>query len=272
VTEGGPLPGAERDPVFLRKARPVLERFAAYFRSEVRGFDRLPPEGPFLVVANHSGGQIPPDLPVLLTAWWRQRGEDERVYALFHSFFLGLPGVGRIMVRAGAVEASFDAAEEILRSGGILIDFPGGDREVFRPWRDRNRIDFGGRLGSVRLALRTRVPVVPCVSIGGHETLVVLARGERVARWLQIDRLFRIKVMPLVAGPPFGIVPGGIPTWPLPSKITVELGEPFDWSARYGPDSADDDTVVRECYEELVQTMQSTLDRLAAERRFPVLG
>jgi len=271
VTEDLP-PGAERDPAFLRKARPILERFAAYFRSEVRGFDRLPPKGPFLVVANHSGGQIPPDLPVLLTAWWRQRGEDERVYALFHSFFLGLPGVGRVMARAGAVEASPEAAEEILRSGGILIDFPGGDYEVFRPWRERNQIEFGDRLGFVRLALRTGVPVVPAVSIGGQETVIVLARGERVARWLHIDRIFRIKVMPLVAGPPLGIVPGGIPTWPLPSKITVELGEPIDWSGRYGPDSAEDNAVVRSCYEELVQIMQSTLDRLAAERRFPVLG
>lgn len=272
MTDGVAPVGALRDPTFLRKARPVLERFAAYFRSEVRGFDRLPPKGPFLVVANHSGGQIPPDLPILLTAWWRQRGEDERVYALFHSFFLGLPGVGRVMARAGAVEASPYAAEEILRSGGILIDFPGGDYEVFRPWHERNRIEFGGRLGFVRLALRTGVPVVPAVSIGGQETLVVLARGERVARWLHIDRIFRIKVMPLVAGPPFGIVPGGIPTWPLPSKITVELGEPIDWSAQNGPDSADDDEVVRACYDGLVRTMQSTLDRLAAERRFPVLG
>ncbi len=272
VIEGGLLPGAERDPAFLRRARPVLERFAAYFRSEVRGFDGLPPKGPFLVVANHSGGQIPPDLPVLFTAWWRERGEDERVYALFHSFFLGLPAVGRIMARAGAIEASPDAAEEILRSGGILIDFPGGDYEVFRPWWERNRIEFGGRLGFVRLALRTGVPVVPAVSIGGQETLVVLARGERVARWLHIDRIFRIKVMPLVAGPPFGIVPGGIPTWPLPSKITVELGEPIDWSDRYGPETADDEAVLRACYDELVRTMQSTLDRLSAERRFPVLG
>jgi hypothetical protein len=84
--------------------------------------------------------------------------------------------------------------------------------------------------------------------------------------------MFRIKVMPLVFGPPFGIVPGGIPTWPLPAKITVELGEPINWSARYGPEAADDDVIVRACYEDLTGVMQSTLDRLASERRFPVLG
>ena len=203
--------------------------------------------GPFLVVGNHSGGQTPPDLPVLLTAWWRERGEDEPVYALFHSFFLGLPGVGPLMGRAGAIEAGPAEAEAILRGGGILINYPGGDYEVFRPWRERNRIEFGDRHGFVRLALRTQVPVVPAVSVGTHETLVVLARGEGVARRLGLDRLFRIKVMPLVLGPPFGIVPGGIPTWPLPAKITVELGEPIDWTTTYGPEAAADEAVVEAC-------------------------
>ena len=264
--------GTARDPAFLRKVRPILERFASYFRSEVRGFDRLPDKGPFLLVCNHSGGQIPPDLPVLLTAWWRERGEDEPVYALFHSFFLSLPGVGPVMARAGAVEASPQAAEDVLRQGGILIDFPGGDYEVFRPWRERNQIQFGGRLGFVRLALRTQVPVIPVVSIGGQESLVVLARGERLAKALRLDRLFRIKVMPLVAGPPFGVVPGGIPTWPLPSKITVEIGVPIDWTTRHGPEAADQVDVVQVCYDELVSVMQTTLDRLAKERRFPVIG
>jgi 1-acyl-sn-glycerol-3-phosphate acyltransferase len=276
VVDGGSLVegsvGSFRDPAFLRAVRPVLECFARYFRSEVRGFQRLPEQGPFLVVGNHSGGQMPPDLPVLLTAWWRERGEDEPVYALFHSFFLGLPGLGSVMARAGAVEAGPVNAESILRGGGILIDYPGGDYEVFRPWSERNRITFGDRVGFVRLALRTQVPVVPAVSVGAHETLVVLARGARVARLLGLDRRFRIKVMPVVFGPPFGVVPGGIPTWPLPAKVTVELCEPIDWSSRYGPEAAADDVIVHRCCKELTQTMQTTLDRLASERRFPILG
>ncbi len=263
--------GSARDPVFLRAARPFLERYAAYFRSEVTGFERIPERGPFLVVGNHSGGQMAPDIPVLLTAWWRERGEDEPIYALFHSFFLGLPGVGPVMARAGAIEAGPVAAEAVLRSGAILIDYPGGDYEVFRPWRERNRIEFGGRLGVVRLALRTQVAVVPAVSVGAHETVVVVSRGEALAKWLGLERRFRITVMPLLLGP-FGLVPGGIPTWPLPAKITVELLEPIDWSTRYGPEAADDDAVVRECYDELTGTMQATLDRLAAERRFPIIG
>ena len=97
-------------------------------------------------------------------------------------------------------------------------------------------------------------------------------RGARVARFLGLDERFRIKVMPVVFGPPFGVVPGGIPTWPLPAKITVELCEPIDWSSQYGPEAAADDVVVRRCYKELTDAMQATLDRLASERRFPILG
>jgi 1-acyl-sn-glycerol-3-phosphate acyltransferase len=267
-----PAVGAARDPAFLRAARPILELYARYFRSEVRGFDRVPDKGPFLVVGNHSGGQAPPDIPVLLTAWWRERGDDEPIYALFHSFFLSLPGMGSLMAKAGAIEAGTEGAEAILDEGAILIVYPGGDHEVFRPWSERNRIDFGGRRGLVRLALRTQVPVVPAVSIGAHETVVVLARGESLARWLRLDRLFRVKVMPLVFGPPLGVVPGAIPTFPLPSKITVELLEPIDWSTRHGPEAADDEDVVSACYDELVDVMQAALDRLATERRFPVIG
>jgi len=264
--------GSVRDPAFLRAVRPMLERFASYFRPEVRGFERLPDRGPFLVVGNHSGGQTPPDLPVLLTAWWRERGEEEPVYALFHSFFLGLPGMGPMMARAGAIEAGPADAEAILDGGAILIVYPGGDHEVFRPWGERNRIDFGGRLGFVRLALRTQVPIVPTVSVGAHETIVVLARGERLAKTLRLDRMFRVKVFPLVFGFPFGIVPGGIPTLPLPAKITVELCEPIDWSSRYGPEAAEDDAIVRACYREVTEAMQAVLDRLAATRRFPIIG
>jgi 1-acyl-sn-glycerol-3-phosphate acyltransferase len=109
--------GPPQDPAFLRSVRPILQLHAAYFRSEVRGFDRLPEHGPFLVVRNHSGGQIPPDIPFLLTAWWRERGADEPVYALFHQFLLGIPGVGPLLERAGVGRASLIVCASAGRCG-----------------------------------------------------------------------------------------------------------------------------------------------------------
>ena len=116
------------------------------------------------------------------------------------------------------------------------------------------------------------MPIVPAVSVGAHETLVVLSRGEGLARRLGLDKRFRVSVMPLVLGPPFGIVPGGIPTFPLPAKVTVELLDPIDFTGRFGPEAAEDPEVVDACFEELTSTMQDALDRLAAERQFPVIG
>jgi 1-acyl-sn-glycerol-3-phosphate acyltransferase len=257
--------GSARDPDFIRRAQPVLELYTRYFRPEVRGFENLPVAGPFLVVGNHSGGSAPPDIPILMTAWWRERGVEEPVYALFHSTFLSMPGVGAQVAKAGALEAGHGNAEAVLRDRGVVLVYPGGDREAFRPWRDRNRIDFSGRTGFIRLALRTQVPIVPSVSIGAHETIFVLTRGDRIAKYLPHLRAMRVKTQPIVLGPPTGISLGW-PTFPFPAQVTVQLCPPIDWRDRYSPDAADNDDVVAACYDEVVTTMQRVLDDLATER------
>lgn len=43
-----------RDQEFIRRQLPAIARYTAYFTPEVRGLDRLPAEGPVLVVGNHS--------------------------------------------------------------------------------------------------------------------------------------------------------------------------------------------------------------------------
>lgn len=64
-----------------------------------------------------------------------------------------------------------------------------GDPEAFRPWRDRGRIDFGGRKGFVALALEHRVPVIPVTAAGSHETTFVLARGDRLAASMGLEKM-----------------------------------------------------------------------------------
>jgi 1-acyl-sn-glycerol-3-phosphate acyltransferase len=257
--------GTGRDPEFIRRHMNVLETFASYFNPEVRGIDRLPDNGPFLIVGNHSGGAAPPDMPILMTEWWKQRGADEPVYGLFHSAFINIPGVGGAMKKAGGIEADPASAEKALRAGGSVFVFPGGDHEVFRPWTDRNKIDFAGRTGFIKLALRTGVPVVPAVSCGAHNSVVVLSRGDRLVRWMPHMRLMRVKVMPIMLGLPWGIS-FGLPTLPLPAKVTVDVGRPIDLAARYGADAAENEDTVRRIYEDVTGGMQATMDALVGER------
>jgi 1-acyl-sn-glycerol-3-phosphate acyltransferase len=257
--------GTGRDPEFIRKNQGILETFASYFNPDVRGLTELPANGPFLIVMNHSGGATPPDMPIVMTEWWKQRGADEPVYGLFHSVFINIPGVGGAMKKAGGIEADPASAEKALRAGGSVFVFPGGDHEVFRPWTERNKIDFAGRTGFIKLALRTGVPIVPAVSCGAHNSVVVLSRGDRLVRWMPHLRMMRVKVMPIMLGAPWGIS-FGLPTLPLPAKVTVDVGAPIDLHARYGAVDLDDKDAVKRIYDDITGQMQATMDRLVNER------
>ena len=61
------------------------------------------------------------------------------------------------------------------------------------------------------------------VSIGGQETALFLSRGERLAKLFALDRLFRLKVLPISLALPWGLNIGDmLGHIPLPAKITVE--------------------------------------------------
>lgn len=258
----------ERDPELIRRLMPVVEACLSYFAAEVRDFERVPDE-PVLIVGNHSGGIYMPDFYAFLREWARRRGVDAPLYSLGFDLLFAIPGFGTLARRLGAVPANQTNADRLLADGASVLIYPGGDREDFRPWVDRGRVDFQGHMGFVRLALRQGVPVVPVVSHGSHEVIVVLTSGERLAHRLGIDRL-NINILPLVATVPWGIVPVA-PLAPLPSKVTVQVCEPLDWRG-HGAGAADDPEVVRQCYDEIVGRMQAGLDELRAEVPHPVLA
>ncbi len=159
-------------------------------------------------------------------------------------------------------------AGKALESGAALLVYPGGDYEVYRPFWERNRVDFDHRKGFLRLALEQNVPLVPVVSIGGQETALFLSRGERLARLLALDRVFRLKVLPLSVAVPWGLNIGDLLGHiPLPAKITIETLPPIDLRAEFGPEPDLD-----EAYDRVVRVMQDALDALAADRRLPILG
>ena len=258
----------ERDPDYIRESLPGLWMLATlWFRAEVRGLENIPADGPVLLVGNHSGGNMTPDTTVFTLAFNTYFGVERRFFQLAHNLVLAMPGLG-FLRKYGTVAASPENAEKALSSGAALLVYPGGDYEVHRPSWESARVDFGGRKGFIRLALAKNVPIVPVVSIGGQETALFLTRGERLARLLRLDKLFRLKVLPISLAAPWGLNVGDMfGHIPLPSKITVQVLPPIHLRKEFGrnPD-------VDEVYGELITRMQATLDSLAAERRLPVIG
>ena len=243
--------------------RPFLKR---YFRSEVRGLENMPAGGA-LVVSNHSGGLFATDVPIFAVDFYEKFGYDRPIYTLSHDMlFKG--ATGQFFVRTGFIPANPDNAAKALRSGGVVVVFPGGDYDVYRPTVWSNVIDFAGRTGYVRTAIEAGVPIVPAVSIGGQENQLYLSRGTWLAERLgPIARMARTKILPISFGFPFGLSVVIPPNLPLPTKIITQVLEPIDIAAEFGedPDVAAVDAHVRE-------VMQRGLDRLARKRRLPVLG
>ena len=258
----------ERDPDFIRERLPLMWLIASiWYRGEVRGLGNIPDSGPVLLVGNHSGGNMTPDTIIFTLAFSTYFGVERHFYQLAHNLVLSMPTLGSLR-KFGTVAASPKNSEKALESGAALLVYPGGDYEVHRPTWQRNRVDFGNRKGFIRLALEQNVPIVPVVSIGGQETALFLSRGERLARLLALDRMFRLKVLPISLAVPWGLNIGDmLGHLPLPAKITIETLPAIDLRAEFGPDPD-----VDEIYDHIQRLMQDTLDALAAERRFPVLG
>jgi 1-acyl-sn-glycerol-3-phosphate acyltransferase len=258
----------ERDPDYIRETLPGMWLLASfYFRADVKGLENIPAEGPVLLVGNHSGGNVTPDTLVFTLAFNTYFGVERSFYQLAHNLVLAMPMLASLR-KYGTVAASSENAAKALDSGAALLVYPGGDYEVHRPSWDSARVDFGGRKGYVRLALERNVPIVPLVSLGGQETALFLSRGERLARLLRLDKLFRLKVLPISLAIPWGLNIGDmLGHWPLPAKLYMRALPAINIREQFGrnPD-------VDEVNEYVLSTMQATLDSLAEERRLPFIG
>ncbi|MGE2815646.1 lysophospholipid acyltransferase family protein [Mycobacterium heidelbergense] len=257
---------AKWDPTFTKQiSNAVGPWIKRWYRAEVRNVRNIPAAAGALVVSNHSGGMFTPDVLIFAPAFYSAFGYDRPVYTLGHyGLFIG--PLESWLRRLGVIEASPENASAALHSGAVVLVFPGGDYDAYRPTFSANTIDFNGRTGYVRTAVDAGVPIVPAVSIGGQETQLFLTRGNWLARRLGITRA-RVDILPMSFGFPFGLSVVFPPNVPLPAKIVTEVLEPIDVTAQFGrdPDVDEVDAHVR-------SVMQTALDRLARERRFPVLG
>ena len=200
---------------------------------------------------------------VLAPAFYEKLGHERPLYTLAHYGLFKTPLAGTLR-KIGVIPPPARTPPR-LSSGGVVLVFPGGDYDSYRSTFAQNTIDFNGRKGYVRTAIEADVPIVPAVSIGGQETQLFLGRGTRIKR-LGLPKILT-EILPLGIGFPFGVTSTIPANFPLPSKIVHEVLEPIHIAEQFGPNPDVDevDAHVR-------AVMQSALDRLAKQRRFPVIG
>jgi 1-acyl-sn-glycerol-3-phosphate acyltransferase len=262
------LGGAEELPDVLTTAMFAFRRLSIDF---VRRYNRLEVEtapttfdGPVLFVANHGFGGIF-DLNVFAAgAALDELDLDRPLTILTHQVAWTL-GMGRFIEVLGARPASPSSVENAFDAGHHILVFPGGDIEAAKSWADRNRIMFGGRSGFARLAIENKVPIVPIVTAGAGESLLVLSSGQRLARALRLDKLLRLKAAPVSVSLPWGFNVGAVgmlPYLPLPTKLHTRI---------LGAITPDEDEDAIDLAARVHTEMQRALTEMTRNRR-PLLG
>jgi 1-acyl-sn-glycerol-3-phosphate acyltransferase len=244
-----------------------------YFRGEVEGMDHVPDE-PCLLIANHDGGYFPPDGILIGMAWHERFGFQRPLYTPMHDFPFRIHHKLTDWLRKhGVIPASKRNLDKVFDQEDSAFVYPGGAHEAFRPYRQRRNIELGHRTGFIRASLARRVPIVPTVSVGAHDTLFVLSRGSWLARRIPLARKFRSDVAPFWIGLPWGLGFGPLPHLPLPSKVKVQMLPPVRlWKELGEAADPDDPQVLRAGLDLIRGRMQETAHRLYDERRFPIIG
>ncbi|MBU7584070.1 MAG: acyltransferase family protein [Nostoc sp. TH1S01] len=258
----------ERDPQFIKSMMPLLGLlYRYYFRVQTSGWHHISPQQKVLFVGSHNGGLSAPDMLMMMYDWFQRFGVEQPVYGLMHPRVWEVaPPLAQLAAKMGAIMAHPKMAYAALRFGASVLVYPGGAEDVFRPHHLRNKIYFAGRQGFIKLALRENVPIVPVISAGAHDTLIVLAEIYKIVHqlhewgmpWLlDIDPV----VFPIYLGWPWGLAIGPLPNIPFPVSIHTQVCPPILFE-RYGREAASDRSYVDECYELVVSKMQYQLDQL----------
>ena len=90
------------------------------------------------------------------------RGPADGPYTLTHDIMLVGP-TAKLLGRIGFIHANRDNAATALRAGAVVLDFPGGDYEAYRPTWSRNVVDFCGRTEYARTAIDDGVAIMSVV-------------------------------------------------------------------------------------------------------------
>jgi 1-acyl-sn-glycerol-3-phosphate acyltransferase len=260
----------QRDPQVIRSLMVIWQwLYQYYFRVETSGWQHVPSEGQVLFIGSHNGGLAAPDMFMMMHDWFCRFGVDRPVYGLMHPRVWEVsPLLADLAVKAGALVAHPKMALAALRQGASLLIYPGGAEDAFRPYKLRHQIHFAGRKAFIRIALREKVTIVPAISYGAHDTLIVLADLYKQVKQLHewgMPWLFDIDpvVFPIYLGLPWGLAIGPLPHIPPPVKIYTHICPPIVFE-RYGNQAATDRDYVDTCYNLVCRQMQQELDDLVA--------
>ncbi|MFH1537563.1 MAG: lysophospholipid acyltransferase family protein [bacterium] len=258
------IPGTEYDPFGFSKrdlaaVAPLLSLIYRFWhRVEVEGIERVPAEGPALIISNHSG-MFPMDAAMIVGSMILEAEPPRLVRSMVDRFVPSIPFISSFFSRTGQVVGTPGNAELMLSRGEVVLIFPEGARGTGKTFDRRYRLEPFSP-GFVELSIMHRAPIVPTAVIGAEEQQPILYDAKPLARAL--------------GAPYFPITPtfpwlGPLGAFSLPSKYHIYYGEPIRFYEQYDKNVLDDPATIRALMERARERVQEIIREGLEKRPVP---
>lgn len=246
------------DPKFDELVRPFFKfLYEKWWRVSVEGGENIPHKGRVLLVANHSG-TLPADGAMVKYYVKEIHPSHRDLRPLAENFVYYLPFVGVFMNRIGVVRASQENAEILLMRDECVLVFPEGIKGILKPYSLRYKLQRFGRGGFVKLAIRTRSPIIPVAIVGAEEIYPMIAKIDILGKLLNLPT-FPVLINFFVLGP-FGFIP-------FPSKWYIKFGKIINQTVELPPEASEDDILVNQISQEVRMTIEDMITELLSKRK-----
>jgi 1-acyl-sn-glycerol-3-phosphate acyltransferase len=184
--------------------------YKQYFRVETTGLEHIPPTGRAMLIGNHSGS-VPADGGMVMASLFFDLNPPRYIHGMVEKFAQTLPFLSSWFSRIGQFTGLPEHATRMLQDDRLLMAFPEGVRGVGKLYKDKYKlVRFG--TGFMRIALKTRTPIVPFAYVGGEEAFPAVYHAKTLAK---------------LAGVPYWPVPPYVLPVPLPVPCRIHYGEPI---------------------------------------------
>ncbi len=239
------------NPDYLKWSVPLGAWFYRnYFRTHVHGIDNIP-DGPVLLIANHSG-QIPVDGMMIALACLLDKQEPRMVRSMVERWVGTLPFVSWFFARTGQILGTRDNFRRLIQQNNAILVFPEGVGGISKTYDKAYQLQRFG-FGFMRLAIEDNLPIVPVAVIGGEEQAPAFFNVKGLAR--------------LMGAPAFPITPtfpllGPLGMFPYPVRYHLYFGE----AMRFEGNPDDEDRALEERVDQVKETLQTMIQHGLEQR------
>lgn len=239
------------DPYGIRKknlaqAMSVLEPlYNRYFDVHTFGMEHIPSRGRAMLVGNHSGGWALDGVMTGSSVFFRM-DPPRLCQAMAEKFMSKVPLLGLLAQRTGNFTGLPENAVHLLENERLLLVYPEGARGTEKLYPARHDlVDFG--TGFLRLALRTKTPIIPVGFVGGGDAIPTIMNLYRIAKRLGL---------PYIPITPWGVA------LPRPTTLQVYFGEPL----RFEGSGNEEDVVIQRWVHQVKASIAGLIERGVRER------